>query len=471
MNIFSSFKSEASFFQPFVYRLQRPGVAILFLVLCLLGGCAVPTTTDDETGFETSGIDPTEFVSLLPATDKTASPFILYTATDLHYLSPRLEEDDAALLHLLWDGDGKITHFSDEIIDAFFSEVLSQKPDALLLTGDLTFNGEKLSHEDLAQKLALLEEAGIPVLVLPGNHDVYSASARSFHGDEMLETPWVTAAEFEEIYADFGYREALDKDTSSSSYLYALKDDLWLLCINVNTADSFGALKEETLSFARKCLQAAKDHGAQVIAASHQTLLLHNMLFQNGMVMGNASFLADLYREYQVPLNLCGHMHVQHVREEDGLTDIATSALTVFPCQYGVLEIQPSDKAVPLFHYETRRTDVETWAKDIESTNPNLLRFSVYSESFYDLLTHQKLEAELKNRSLSPEEKERLIVESIELNKAFISGRLDLVTNLPEVLSDWQRLTKDSFWIVYLLSLAQDPASARNMNVWEVALP
>ena len=78
------------------------------------------------------------------------------SSTDLHYLSPRLEEDDATLLHLLWDGDGKITHFSDEIIDAFFSEVLSQKPNALLLTGDLTFNGEKLSHEDLAQKLELL---------------------------------------------------------------------------------------------------------------------------------------------------------------------------------------------------------------------------------------------------------------------------------------------------------------------------
>ncbi len=471
MNIFSSFKSEASFFRPFVYQIKGLAVALLFLVLCLLGGCAVPATTDDETGFETSGSNPTEFVSPHPVTDKIGSPFVLYTATDLHYLSPRLEEDDAALLHLLWDGDGKITHFSDEIIDAFFSEVLSQKPDALLLTGDLTFNGEKLSHEDLAQKLELLEEAGIPVLVLPGNHDVYSASARSFHGDEMLETPWVTTAEFEEIYADFGYREALDKDTSSSSYLYALKDDLWLLCIDVNTADSFGALKEETLSFARKCLQAAKDHGVQVIAASHQTLLLHNMLFQSGMVMGNASFLADLYREYQVPLNLCGHMHVQHVREEDGLTDIATSALTVFPCQYGVLEIQPSAEAVSLFHYETRRTDVEAWASKTESTNPNLLRVSIFGESFYDLLTRQKLEAELKNRSLSPEEKEQLIVESIELNKAFISGRLDLITNLPEVLSDWQRLTKDSFWIVYLLSLAQDPAAARNMNVWEGAMP
>ena len=42
---------------------------------------------------------------------------------------------------------------------------------ALILSGDLSFNGEKTSHEELAGKLFKLQEQGIPVLVLPGNHD------------------------------------------------------------------------------------------------------------------------------------------------------------------------------------------------------------------------------------------------------------------------------------------------------------
>lgn len=42
----------------------------------------------------------------------------------------------------------------------------------LLAAGDLTFNGEKLSHETVAGLFEEIEAAGVPVLTLPGNHDV-----------------------------------------------------------------------------------------------------------------------------------------------------------------------------------------------------------------------------------------------------------------------------------------------------------
>ena len=47
----------------------------------------------------------------------------------------------------------------------------------LLAAGDLTFNGEKLSHETVAGLFEEIEAAGVPVLTLPVNHDVNNGMA------------------------------------------------------------------------------------------------------------------------------------------------------------------------------------------------------------------------------------------------------------------------------------------------------
>ena len=46
-------------------------------------------------------------------------------------------------------------------------QVIAEKPSALVLSGDITMNGEKINHEELARKLGKVQEAGIPVLVIP----------------------------------------------------------------------------------------------------------------------------------------------------------------------------------------------------------------------------------------------------------------------------------------------------------------
>lgn len=64
MNTYFPLLSEASRFRFFTFRIKRPVPVFLLLmlrllVLFLLGGCAVPATTDDETDFGTSGSNPT----------------------------------------------------------------------------------------------------------------------------------------------------------------------------------------------------------------------------------------------------------------------------------------------------------------------------------------------------------------------------------------------------------------------------
>ena len=111
--------------------------------------------------------------------------FTLIVASDLHYIAPSLTDGGACYQRVLQAGDSKFMPQIEAITDAFLDEVLEASPDALVLTGDLTFNGALQSHEALIEKLRRLETAGIPVLVLTGNHDLYNTNAAAFHGDDF----------------------------------------------------------------------------------------------------------------------------------------------------------------------------------------------------------------------------------------------------------------------------------------------
>ena len=93
--------------------------------------------------------------------------------------------------------DGTIVPYLDEITEAFLEEVRTAHPSALVLSGDLSQNGEKANHEALAEKLERVQAAGIPVLVIPGNHDIQNKNASTYFGTqrekaEYLETMILT---------------------------------------------------------------------------------------------------------------------------------------------------------------------------------------------------------------------------------------------------------------------------------------
>lgn len=106
--------------------------------------------------------------------------------TDIHYFSDSLTDGGPCFQEMVEYGDGKVVTYIDQITDAFLDEVVKLRPDALVLSGDLTLNGEKASHKDLAEKLHRVENNGIPVLVIPGNHDINNRQAARYEGEERL---------------------------------------------------------------------------------------------------------------------------------------------------------------------------------------------------------------------------------------------------------------------------------------------
>lgn len=342
----------------------------------------------------------------------------LVTATDLHYLAPSLTDKGEFYTQMLAAADGKVTYYCEELVDAFLAEVTAQKPDALILTGDLSFNGAVESHQTLAEKLAAVETAGVPVYVLPGNHDVYNHYAARFQGDgyELVEP--ATAEDFAEIYGPFGFDEAIARDVDSISYVAQLDEETRLLMLDTNTLEKPCGLSKNTLAWVEEQLADARAAGQRVIAAGHQNLY-QQTVFNFWYVIGQGEALAALLRQYGVEVFLSGHLHTQHMMTVDGLTEIISSSLAVTPCQYGLLRMEKG-----VYRYETQPVDVAAWAKSQGLADETLLHFADYARDYFDQCTISKIGQQTDFAGCSEEQKEAMLDYACLVNRAYFSGDL-----------------------------------------------
>ena len=158
----------------------------------------------------------------------------VFIATDVHLFSDNLlSEDNQRYTKDKFVSDGRIQEYDYQLMEALVEQVNAQIPEYLILTGDLTFNGERDSHLEVARLLSGVNP-DTKVLVIPGNHDVYSINAVSVIKDKMEAVDSITAEDFREIYADFGYEGAVSYDADSLSYIYALDNDKWALMLDTS---------------------------------------------------------------------------------------------------------------------------------------------------------------------------------------------------------------------------------------------
>ncbi len=409
----------------------------LALVLCLavlmLCACAAPGSMSE------------------PAPASVQESVRIVVASDLHYLSQALTDNGPLFRRVVEHGDGKLMLDIEAITEAFIEQMISERPDAVVLTGDLSFNGEVRSLADLAEKLSRLQEVGIPVLVIPGNHDVRRSGAYRYSGDSCEPVPNASADDFRELYAAFGPQQALSVDALSGSYVWEATEGLRLLLLDTNSA-AFNSFPSESFGWLEGELRKAQEAGAQVICFSHQNLLIHNSMFVFGYQINNADELMDLLAQYGVLANLCGHVHIQHVLDGP-VPEILTSPLSLVPCRYGLLVWDGAGLT-----YEARSVDVSAWAQRHGRTEEQLLSFDTYAaESFYQIYYRQISEgfagAELPDGAL-----ERMARCFADTNLAYFTGTVPERERLLTELDYWVSAAGESFETAYLRGILQDEA-------------
>lgn len=396
---------------------MKRAVFAWLLALLLLSACenAPPA---GRTAHLSRGVSPAEEASAPEkGQDKKMNAFRIITATDIHFISPVLTDQGEYFTRLVTYADGKAMPFINEITEAFVEKVIREAPDLVILSGDLTFNGASRSHTDMAARLSRLEKAGIPVLVIPGNHDIGRTGAAMFRGKTYTRVPSPDADTFRRIYRDYGPDEAESRDPLSGSYTWRAGKDLLILMLDTNSGAE-NALPEGSFVWLEEVLKEAAGEGTRVIAVSHQNLYIHNEAYHRGVVIDNAPRVAALYEKYGVLLNLSGHMHMQHMEEDRPVPDVATASLAVYPHRYGLITADEEGLV-----YEARDLDVSAWAAEKGLEDPRLLNFGAWSRTFFEeTMKRQAWSRAGKLEGFTGAEKKKMADAMVRVSLAYFQG-------------------------------------------------
>lgn len=392
-----------------------------------------PGETDDET-------EPAE-------DDQPEGSKRLILGTDIHYLSRTLTDGGERFQQMVEHGDGKVVTYVEQITDAFLEEVIRQKPDVLILSGDLTLEGEKKSHEELAKKLYQVESAGIPVLIIPGNHDINNHAAAQYIGEDRMPAEFTTPEEFREIYRDFGYDEAASEDKLSLSYTFDLDPSTRFLMLDTcqyrRQALVGGAILSDTYDWIEEQLEDAWDNGMNVIPIAHHNLLDESEIYVDNCTIEHSEQLVEMLEDWDISLFLSGHLHVQHTKrseENRGVWEMVTSSLATPACQYGVLDFWDNGA----FSYHTRAVDVQGWARKNGRKEEDLLEFDTFKEPFLRrVFYNQSYDKLMGIPGLTDDQRKRMSELYSDLNYHYYQGTAYLVKEETEKSPDYQLWLED----------------------------
>lgn len=320
----------------------------------------------------------------------TSKTPVLWVLSDSHFITPQLHDQGEAFTEIKQSAAGKDIQHQPVAIKALVHAALTAKPrpTAVILTGDVTFNGERASAQDLAKRLAALQAAGIHVLAIPGNHDIYDGWARKYKGKNQYKVPQISPTEWRRIFSD-GYQSEIDEDSASLSYTIALNANYQLIMLDSNiytiqpsnrNPNTGGELKPATMSWLKTQLAAGKKAGRTSLVFMHHNLYQHNHVVSTGYVLNNAKALRKLLTRYQVPVLFSGHIHAQDVMAGgDGEpVEVVNGSYSISPAGYGVVQL--TSKGLT---YTRKQADLSPVLTAKQKQNPELAHYQRYLKKLF----------------------------------------------------------------------------------------
>lgn len=275
--------------------------------------------------------------------------------SDDHLYDSRLGTNGWAFTDYLHH-DRKMLALSEEILDTALPKIIAEKPDFLLVCGDLTKDGERQDDELLASKLAKVKAAGIKVFVIPGNHDIWNTRAVRFEGSNTIRVSNVSPTDFTNIYTPYGYGQAIARDPGSLSYVAEPVPGLWLLCLDstihvsnrsIPETVTAGGFEQPTVDWIEGILaRAVKEHKA-VIAAEHHGVNPHwegQQKLHSEYLLNHYEDFSKMFAAYKVRVVFTGHYHSHDVsfrKWGDGqfVYDVETGSFVTYPSPWRIVTV------------------------------------------------------------------------------------------------------------------------------------
>ena len=293
--------------------------------------------------------------------------------SDLHYLSPDMIADTEDFEHA-FNSDRKLLKESSSVLHEMLERVRADKPDILLVSGDLTKDGEQECHAALAKQLQQLQQdvPGLKIYVINGNHDIRNYNAKNFNTPDGKAVPATRTEpeDFKQIY-DFVYSDptviatftpAEGNKAGGLSYVARPVEGLTVIAMDTcryssdNTSngddehETSGAISADLEKWVIEQTAAAKARGDLVIGLEHHGLVPHfdvqptilPMYLVNGYER-----IAQEYADAGMSVVFTGHMHavdIAAMTTAAGNTfyDIETGSALTYPCPVRFVDLRRS---------------------------------------------------------------------------------------------------------------------------------
>ena len=268
------------------------------------------------------------------ASNDHAQPLKIGLITDTHVRPKRVNRSDATL-----DADRYLTAKDLAPIEAFVEQMKEFQPDVIIHLGDViegTGDPEHLGELGLRMVKWQLEQVGVPILWILGNHELRSVSKEQFK--ETLEIDYLDGVfdigDYRLIVLDANHRKpdetAPDTDEKPSS----------------------GFLPDETLTWLEGQLETAK----ATFVFSHYAILGEVHTGEKGrprLSLSPARKTRELLSDYKTAGVFNGHIEFRHFEEDEGVPYFSlpgTKKSKTYPGAFYELTIERGYPQVRMFY-------------------------------------------------------------------------------------------------------------------------
>lgn len=251
----------------------------------------------------------------------------------------------------------KILSESGDVLRAAFDKIAEDKSnDIVLISGDITNNGELTAHEEVIEMLNGLKSKGKRVYVITATHDFRDGGVTdAYDGDNTVTTPTATREMLFDMYRSFGPDEAVAVHRDSMSYVVQLCDGYRLFALNDDrNLSGKSGFSDECFEWICKQAEDARKNNQFIIAMTHHPLIAPSPIYE---LIGKGDMLGDYdKRLYQladigVQFIFTGHTHIHNIsfdqsERKNVIYDICTASPVGYPGAYRKVTFEPDKNKV-----------------------------------------------------------------------------------------------------------------------------
>ena len=284
------------------------------------------------------------------------NPLTVTVLTDTHYYC-KANGTSGKAYDIANAKSQKLLADSPEVLESAFNQIIADKEsDIVLISGDLTNNGEMNAHAEFIDMLRNLKNNGKKVYVITATHDFRKNEVADLYcGDEKLQTKAASREILFDMYREFGPDEAISVHRESMSYVVQLCDGYRLFALNDDTnRNGKSGFSDECFEWITERAKEAKEDHQFIIAMTHHPLIAPSPIYE---IIGRGDMLGDYktriaqLADIGIQFMFTGHTHIPDTsayQSEKGnlIYDICTGSPIGYPGSFRKVTFEPENNNV-----------------------------------------------------------------------------------------------------------------------------